>query len=184
MTTTNDALIKAGKKGLLGKLELLTSGLETEFPKGTKFDLAGETVTREDILRLLKADATLFTDVTAARTVLESKILAKKEGMPRVKDDMANVKAAVTAKLGRKNPRLASGFGLPVQRAARERTADQKAASAAKGRATRAKRGTLGKRQRLAIAPATLEEAMQNTASNAARPKSGSNGRSNGSTTT
>jgi hypothetical protein len=110
----------------------------------------GSIFTPAQVEAQLLALATLRTDVNDAKTVMEAKLSAERAKAPALLVFMREYVSFVMGTFG-KSPETLAAFGLKPKKAPKPLTADQLAAKAAKAKATRKARGTVGKKKKLAI---------------------------------
>jgi hypothetical protein len=136
------------KAGFRTELTQVVSGIGTQFPDGSSITVSGVVSSKQQLLSTLTALLGLFANVDAAATALSSERGALKAASPDGRKLLANIKTAIVAFFGKGNPALAAfGFSLAKPKPL---TAEQKLARKEKAAATRALRGTSGKRQKAA----------------------------------
>ncbi|MHB1845999.1 MAG: hypothetical protein ACYCWW_14330 [Deltaproteobacteria bacterium] len=112
-------------------------------------NVAGQRLTQAQVVAKLDAALQLWRDVEAAEQEARVRRLKLIAAAPALLDFTTNLTQAVVAHFGPKNP-INPDFGAPKP-TRRKLTPEEHAVAAALGRQTRAVRGTLGPKQRLAI---------------------------------
>jgi hypothetical protein len=133
----------------LAALQALSSGLQKQFPSG-QFTLQNASFTTADL-------ETLFQGVIDALNSVATAEAASKAAVANARNKVASARPILSAL--RRNlfsmfgnaPQTLALFGLTPPKAKAPKTSEQKAAAAAKAKATRAARGTAGKKQKAAI---------------------------------
>jgi hypothetical protein len=132
-------------------LELLAkiaSALQTKLPAGTvALKVSGVVTPVTSILTSVQTDLALYTDARDARLVERQKVAARDAQDVAVHARIATLHKALEMELGESNAALAD-FGFKPKQQRRQLTPAEKSAKKAKAAATRAKNGTLGKRQK------------------------------------
>ena len=111
--------------------------------------VGGSTTTPTQVEAQLTALSNLRNDVDAARTTLKAKVATEAAQLPALRTFLVAFVAFVRGTFGN-SPDVLADFGLPPKKTKAPPTAVQKAAAAAKRAATRAARGTTGKKAKLA----------------------------------
>jgi hypothetical protein len=145
-------------KGIEARLDLASSGIETLLTKGEKIMIAGVALTRDHVLAHLKKLSEPFEAVRSAKHDLQQKVQDRRRIQPEATVFLADVRIGLIGLLGRENPDLLKA-GFKPHKKARPATVEEKALRAEKARLTRAKRGTLGSRQKrdvVADAPSSV----------------------------
>jgi hypothetical protein len=146
--TTN--IDKANKTTEAALAEQLAAGTQKHLSTMTTIMVGGSTTTPAQAEAQLNALSALRTAVDAARTTLEAKIAAETAQLPALRAFLVAYVAFVRGTFGN-SPDILADFGLPPKKAATPLTVEQKAAAAAKRKATREARGTTGKKAKLAV---------------------------------
>jgi hypothetical protein len=128
----------------------LVAGAQKHLANMGQLVIAGGTFTLAQASAQLQAFAKLRSDVEATRAALRVKLDAETAQGPGARAFFLAFIAFVRAAFGASADVLAD-FGLQPKKAPAPRTAEQKAAAAAKAKATRAARGTIGKRKRALV---------------------------------
>ena len=110
----------------------------------------GSNYTPAQVEAQLQALVTLRTDVNDAKTVMEAKLAADRAKAPALLVFLREYVSFVMGTFG-KSPDALAVFGLKQKKARKPLTVEQLAAKAAKAKATRKARGTVGKKKKLAI---------------------------------
>jgi hypothetical protein len=147
---TSPAVKAASPKGLEMELTLLHKGLASLIPDGTSLILAGASWTKDALVTELAKDLGQYQAVTDQVRVLKGARQGLQQNRPGARALAKNLKSALLAYFGRGSPMLAQ-FGIRAGGGGRALTSEQKVLRAAKARATRAARHTLGPRQKQAI---------------------------------
>jgi hypothetical protein len=111
--------------------------------------LGNQAVTPQQMLAVFQAVAQTNTDLDAARSVAKAKLQARNTALAVARKLALALEAYLVVTYGKDNPVLAD-FGIVVQQAL-PKTPEVKALAAAKAKATRAARHTMGPRQKAAI---------------------------------
>lgn len=131
--------------------EVLT-GLETSVPKGLKVLMVGnEELSISQLAKVLKEHDDLWRIPEELGAAFHAAVENRESKVPTVRDFMTDVKYALVAAMGSKNPELLK-FGIEPKRARRKLTSQERVEAAAKARATRKERHTMGRRQKEALA--------------------------------
>ena len=141
-TTTTQS--KTGTATLATKL---IAGIQKHLAKTTSIVIAGSTYTPEQVTKQLQQIVDLRSDVTTATATRKAKLATEKTSLPALRSFMeactSYVKGAYAG-----SPDILEDFGLQTK----ERTpltAEEKTAAAAKRKATRAARHTMGSQQKV-----------------------------------
>jgi hypothetical protein len=138
-----------GKNGLVARAQQLSAGAARHLANKTQVEFAGGPFAPAQITTKLQSIVTLRSDVDAARATARAKVAAERADMPALRAFTGALVAYVKATFGG-SPEVLADFGI-VPKAPAPRTAVAKAAAAAKGKATRLARGTLGSKQKKAV---------------------------------
>ncbi|HZV03294.1 MAG TPA: hypothetical protein VFF73_41705 [Planctomycetota bacterium] len=130
-------------------LRELVAGMQKTFPATGQVVLVGTTYSASDFTSKAQAYLKPFDDTRAARTAFTESVQARDATVEEVRAFIDNAHRFLGAYYGATSPKLAD-FGVKPKKSARPLTGAENAQKAAKARATRAKNGTLGKRQKQA----------------------------------
>jgi hypothetical protein len=141
----------AAPNGLRSELQQLLQGWQEVIPSGSTFPSSAGSFDQPAVLARLQGYLAAYTD-------LDTHVTGANEARAQVRSQMAEakaycsaLKAAVITYLGSENsPRLAK-FGLKPRKSRAPLTSEQLAVRAAKVRATRKLRGTMGPRKKAGI---------------------------------
>jgi hypothetical protein len=146
----SSAPIVASRKGLRGLLQQMLQGIEAVVPDGSSLSTDSGPLTKAAVVAEL-------TQVLSVYKTAEAQQLAIVATRNQLKDASAadhrlysQLKDALIAFFGRGSPLLAQ-FGVKTRGSRRALTPEQKVLRAAKARATRAARHTMGVRQKAAV---------------------------------
>jgi hypothetical protein len=149
-STQSGAAIVGTRMGFRALLQQMLQGIETVVPDGSSLSTDGGLQTKATLVAEL-------TQVLSAYNTAEAQQLAAKATRTQLKNASAQnhqlytqLKDALIAFFGRGNPLLGQ-FGLKARSSRRALTSEQKVLRAAKARATRAARHTMGPRQKAAV---------------------------------
>lgn len=137
-------------KGVELELDMIFTGLQQVFPPTTTFAAGGKNLALADLLKEVDARRTVYKTVRQLRGDLRAATQTKRDRRPEIEAFIKDVRIAATANLGRQNPELTK-LGFPVEKPRHDLTAEEKASRAAKARATRAARHTMGARQKAGV---------------------------------
>jgi hypothetical protein len=157
-------------KGFRGRLQQMLQGIETVVPDGSSLSTDSGLQTKVAIVAEL-------TQVISAYKAVEAQQLAVVVARKQLKNASAadhrlytQLKDALVAFFGRGNPLLVQ-FGINAKGSKRALTPEQKVLSAAKARATRAARHTMGARQKAAVkSDGKLSLSVQTEGASATKP--------------
>jgi hypothetical protein len=149
MTTTTN-LNKKSKTAESTLAESLAAGTQKHLSTMTSIMVGGSTTTPAAAEAQLTALSTLRNDVDAARTALRAKVATETAQLPALRAFLVAFVAFVRGTFGN-SPDILADFGLPPKKTKAPLTVEQKAAAAAKRKATREARGTTGKKAKLAV---------------------------------
>jgi len=163
--------------------EQLAAGTQKHLSTLTQVIIGSGTFTPAQLETQLNAFATLRNDVDAAKATVKAKLADEAAQAPALRAFFTAFIAFVRAAFGN-SPDVLADFGLQPKKARAPLTVVQKAAAAAKRKATRAARGTKGSKAKLAVTgnvtgvvvtPVTANETPQpaQTASNASSAPAG-----------
>lgn len=149
MTAPTNLNIKS-KSNEAALAESLSAGTQKHLSTMTSIMVGGSTTTPAAAEAQLNALSTLRNDVDAARTALSAKIATETAQLPTLRAFLVAFVAFVRGTFGN-SPDVLADFGLAPRKASTPLTTEQKAARAAKAKATRAARGTTGPKAKLAV---------------------------------
>jgi hypothetical protein len=134
------------KGQVVARAKQLIAGAEKHLANVTQVTLVGSSFTPAQITAKLQQVVTLRDDVDAAKASTKAKIVAEKADMPALRAFMSALVSFVKATFGN-SPDVLADFGVhPKARA--PLTVEAKVAAAAKRKATRAARHTMGAKQK------------------------------------
>jgi hypothetical protein len=138
-----------GKGQVVALAKQLIAGTGKRLAKGTQVSLVGSSFTPDQVTSQLQSIVNLRTDVDTAKATAKAKIAAETAQMPALRTFMSAYVSFVKAAYGT-SPDALADFGLsPKSRA--QLTAEANVAAAAKRKATRAARHTMGSKQKLGV---------------------------------
>jgi hypothetical protein len=140
---------KPTKAAALAQVQALIAGTQKRFPNQT-FTLGNTTFTTATLVQTLQSLAAAMTAVNTAEASAKDARTALQGVNAKVGPVLRDLRRVILAAFGNSTEALAD-FGLTPPKARAPRTAEQKAAAAAKLRATRAARGTASKKQKAAV---------------------------------
>jgi hypothetical protein len=146
ITTTTKATTQAET---LAQLQALISGLQKQLPSGS-FTLVSTAYTTPALVTALQGSITTLTALTAAHAALKVALAAWDAEDAKMGPVVLALRRTLQSMYANA-PDTLLGFGLEPRKVPAPRTAAQKAASAAKAKATRIARGTTSKKQKLAV---------------------------------
>jgi hypothetical protein len=152
-TTPTTVNVSSQKASLAALLAALVAGINTELVGVDPFVLDGANLTRADLLARIQAVLDAIASVKAARTTLAQALADQKTAIAAGRKLRAAMKRTLQGRLGPSSPTLQK-FGFAPARSAKTPVAT-KAQAKVKAKATRAARGTAGKKAKLAIHGAT-----------------------------
>ena len=127
----------------------LIAGTNKHFANATQVTFAGGSFTPAQITAKLQTLVNLRHDVDAAKATTKARLVAEKADMPALRTFMGALVTYVKAVFGNQ-PEVLADFGIhPKARA--QLTAEAKTAAAAKRKATRAARHTMGAKQKKSV---------------------------------
>jgi hypothetical protein len=134
------------------KLRALCEGFRRDFtPSQETVNFGGRPLTVAEVLASLQAIEDTFESVHQAHRAYRQAVSERRRAMKRHRSVYEDAVVFLKHHLGKESPRLTS-FGVALHKERRPLSAEANALSRAKAAATRKARGTLGKRQRLALA--------------------------------
>jgi hypothetical protein len=151
-TSLEDVVATATSKlhhGFESQLNQMAFGVASTLPPTATLVLAGKTWTQPSLLQSLRSTQSLMEGLRDAKIQVARTRQVLEDDVPRAHALLTALSAALQGYFGKEHPQLAN-FGVPVG-TRRPPSSDTLALAAAKARATRQLRHTLGSRQRLAI---------------------------------
>jgi hypothetical protein len=139
-----------GKGQSASRAEQLIAGTKLDFANAASIAFAGGTYTPAQIETSLQTLVDLRAAVDAARATLKEKVAAETAQAPSLRTFMSAYATFVKATFG-EQPGVLAHFGLVPRKAATPLTPEEKVAAAAKRKATRAARHTMGPKQKLDV---------------------------------
>jgi len=146
ITTTSKAVTQAGT---LAQLQALILGLQKQLPGG-QFTLLSTVYTTATLVTALQGTLTALTAVTAAHAALKVTLAAWNTEEAKMAPVILALRRILQSMYADAPDTLAV-FGLEARKVPAPRTLAQKAATAAKAKATRIARGTTSKKQKLTV---------------------------------
>lgn len=143
----------AAPKGLELEITLMQAGVNKDLTKAG-MNVTGQMVAQAALDTELSADLALYAAVDQAEAALKTARANLTAAVPNMRARYAVLKQAVINQFGAANPQLAD-FGIKPKGPRKQQTSAEKALSAAKRKATREERGTMGPVEKLAIVGAT-----------------------------
>jgi hypothetical protein len=134
---------------LLAGVQALIAGTQKHFPNG-QFTLGNTTYTTASLVAILTDLAAAYAALSAARLTASDAIAALRTTEAKV-DPVIRDYASFLRATFRDATALLGDFGLLAPKARTPLTAEKRVAATAKARATRIARGTVSKKQKLAI---------------------------------
>jgi hypothetical protein len=160
MTTVKNTVVSAAGQ--------LIAGTKKHFASATSLAFGGGTHTLAELEASLQTLADLRTAVDDARTATQTKVAAEATQAPPLRSLMAAYVAFVKATFG-STPDALADFGLKPRKPRTPLTLEQKALAAAKGKATRAARHTMGPVQKKEVT-GTITTIVSSTPATAPQP--------------
>jgi len=158
-TTKNTVVALAGQ---------LLAGTKKHFSNVSSLTFGGGTFTPAQIEASLQTLSDLRSAVDAARAATKAKLADEQAQAPSLRTQMDAFVAFVKASFGN-SPDVLADFGLAPKKARAPLTVAQKAAAAAKRKATRAARHTMGKVQKKSV-KGTITTIVDSTSPTAPAP--------------
>jgi hypothetical protein len=165
----SSATIVGTKKGFRTLLQQLLQGIETVVPDGSSLSTSSGMQAKAAVVTELTQVLSEYDKVEAQQVAIKTTRAQLKNASAANHQLYTELKDAVIAFFGRGSPLLAQ-FGIKARGKARPLTPEQKVLRAAKARATRAARHTMGSRQKAAVKSDGKLTLSVNT-ENAASPK-------------
>jgi hypothetical protein len=138
------------RKGFRQALQEMLQGWQAAIPTGSTIPSGGGTLEQGAVLGQLQAYLGVFTTLDTQTTSLKQTRAQLESQQAEARQFYDGLKLAVTSYFGAKSPQLAQ-FGLAPRKARKALTSSQLAVKAAKAMATRAMRGTTGKKQKALV---------------------------------
>ncbi len=133
------------------KFRAMLAGLRREFPPSTEsVRFGGRSMSSGEMVALIQSTLDTFEAVHQAEGAFRQAVVNRRRAMKGSRSIYEDAVFFLKHQLGKNSPRLAQ-FGVALPKDRRPPTAEAAAISRAKAAATRKARGTLGKRQRLAL---------------------------------
>jgi hypothetical protein len=145
----NPGVKAATPKGLEAELTLLLKGVSTSVPDGSSLTVASQSWTKAALMAELQSGLDLYQTVKNEVQALKEGRQARSIGLPAKRKLARALKHAMIGTFGQGSPMLEQ-FGIKAA-VRNPLTAEQLSLRAARARATRAARHTLGPRQKQAI---------------------------------
>src|SRR5580692_1232167 len=137
------------KAAALALLQALIAGTQKHFPSGT-FTLGNTTYTTASLTQLFQSLITAMAAQTVAQSNAKDAVAAT-HGLQAQVDPVILIYTRFLQATFASATQTLTEFGLAPRKVPAPRTAEQKAAAAAKAKATREARGTTGKKAKLAV---------------------------------
>jgi hypothetical protein len=144
------ATIVGTLKGFRGRLQQMLQGIETVVPDGSSLSTDSGLQTKTAIVAELTQVISVYKAVEAQQLAIVAARKQLKNASAADHRLYTQLKDALIAFFGRGNPLLVQ-FGINAKGSKRPLTSEQKVLSAARARATRAARHTMGARQKAAV---------------------------------
>ena len=138
---------KPNKTQDAARAALMIKGVEKHYANVASLTVAGASHTPAEIVASLQTFVDLRQGVNDARAALRSKVAVERTQSPALRKLMSALVTVVKGSFGT-SPDALADFGLAPNKARTPLTVEQKAAAAAKSKATRAARHTMGPKQR------------------------------------
>ncbi|HEY1697774.1 MAG TPA: hypothetical protein VGG39_36690 [Polyangiaceae bacterium] len=133
----------------LAALQALVTGLQKQFPNGT-FTLESTQFSTQDLVTLIQGVIDALNALIAAESASKVALTNAQGKVAKASPTISALRRNLFSMFGNAPPTLAI-FGLQPPKAKVPRTTQQKAAAAAKAKATRAARGTVSRKAKAAI---------------------------------
>ena len=145
----NPGVKAATPKGLEAEVSLLIKGVSTSVPDGSSLTVAGQSWTKAALMAELQTGLDLYQKVKDQVQALKEDRQARSTGLPAIRKLAKALRHALIGTFGQGSPMLEQ-FGIKAV-VRNPLTAEQLSLRAARARATRVARHTLGTRQKQAI---------------------------------
>jgi len=142
-TKQNHVQLKNGDQALL-------DGLKAQEPTLAPFTIAESVVKTADVVAMLEKRIAAADAVPPAKAAWHDAVKAAQAARTSTETTVSGVRQALLGIFGTSTQKLAA-FGLKPRKARTPPTAEKKAAAAAKAKATRAARHTMGSKQKQAV---------------------------------
>ncbi|MDP9036381.1 MAG: hypothetical protein M3O50_16390 [Myxococcota bacterium] len=142
MSTTNRTKSRAHDAQVIG-------GIEKHLQTVSSLPLRGSTYTPADLMKLVQSRIDSTAEATATKAIWHSKVVADEALTKKLSPVLRALREYLINVYGERSPVLADFGFTPPKRATR--TPEQKAAAAAKAKATRQARHTMGAKQKKGI---------------------------------
>jgi len=136
-----------GQGTVVALAQSLNAGVTKHLANVTSVTFAGGSYTAAQITTKLSQVVSLRTDVDAAKASTKGKLAAENAAMPALRTFMGALVTYIKAVYG-DQPEVLADFGIQPPKARAQPTVEAKAAAAAKRKATRAARNTMGSKQK------------------------------------
>jgi hypothetical protein len=162
MSTKTVSTINVTTQKISGEAQYqaLKDGISSKLPNEATFVLGKQTLTRADLLSRIQARIDAYEATRTARKQWQAAVASEARIQAEVAPLRASLKKYLQARFGALDPEMQS-FGF-TQAKLPQRTVASKSAAVQNAQATRAARGTKGKKQRLAITGAQPAAATAN----------------------
>jgi hypothetical protein len=128
----------------------LAAGTQKYLSTATQLFVGDGTFTPAEVEAKLQSLATLRNDVDTAKSAVKAKLEDERNQGPALRGFLLSFVSFVRAAFGG-SPDVLAEFGLAPKKVRKPLTAEQRAAAKAKRESTRKARGTMGKKEKLAI---------------------------------
>jgi len=143
-------------KGFRLELQQMLQGWQAVIPSGSAVMSSNGSLSQADVLARLQTYLGRYQDLDAGVTVAKQARAQVESQLTEAQQYFAVLKSAVTNQLGPNSPLLAQ-FGLRPKKVRKELTSSQLAVKAAKAKATRALRGTIGATKKAQIKSGSMK---------------------------
>lgn len=141
---------KSSKAVTLARLQALIGGLQKRFPNG-QFTLGKVAYTTATLVQLFESLIAAINAVNAAQASAKDAVMAMRGSEAKVNPVLRDLERFILSMFGTTATQDLADFGMEPPKAPAPRTSEEKAAAAAKLRATRAARGTASKKSKRAV---------------------------------
>ncbi len=142
---------KQSRSGVEGTLKAASDAAKTKLPTGATFAVDGTVYTAEALQSKLDSYLSLYTDARSKRTELRAAVQSRDAVQPEVVKFLDSLQGVLGGFFGSDNAAALEPFGFSPRKKPAPLTAEQLLVRETKAKATRAKRQTLGKRQKAAL---------------------------------
>jgi hypothetical protein len=159
--SSNDAINeKSVVHGLELRADTAIQGLLTALPPSvTQLVVGTVTYTIPDLVKVLQDDVKPWKDVREAHSIIRQVMASRPADRERLVDRLADIRDALKNVLGSRSEALTQ-FGFKPKRSRKPLSPEKQALAVAKAKLTRAKRNTLGKRQKEALGKAEVSSVV------------------------